>query len=103
RTCPRITCRSRRRCVSANLSRPRVDPCKNVMWLGIADPISAGTHLLALGAACGTLPRLWRRTAGNALARATALVFIGSMAAQFAASTAYHTIADEPARGVLRR
>ena len=80
-----------------------MDPCRNIPFLGVADPVAASTHLLGALAACAGGASLWRRSTGDGWRRITLMVFAASMVTLYVASTAYHTIGVEPSRSLLRR
>ncbi|MBI3724841.1 hemolysin III family protein [bacterium] len=80
-----------------------MDPCRNVPFLGVSDPFAAASHLVGFLAADGVVAPLWKRSSGSAWRRTTVVVFAASMLLVYAASTAYHTVGSEPAKGILRR
>lgn len=80
-----------------------MDPCHNIPFCGVADPVAAGTHLLGFGATLAAAVQLWQRSTGRVLLRASLAAFVLGSVAVFGASTAYHTFGAEPLRSTLRR
>jgi channel protein (hemolysin III family) len=79
-----------------------MDPGTFTPWLGISDPVAAGTHLLGAIASLAGSVQLWRRTPGDLWRRFTVSVFTASMFLLFCASTAYHTAFPGPLKLGLR-
>jgi hemolysin III len=80
-----------------------VNPGEFTPWLGVSDPVAAGTHFVgAIASAAGTL-HLRRRAAGDLWRSATLSVFGGSMVTLFTASAAYHTAFPGPLKYALLR
>lgn len=80
-----------------------MDPGQFTPFLGVSDPIAAGTHFLGALASIAATVTLWRRTAGDRWRRFTVAVFGASMLLLFTASTAYHTAFPGPLKVHLRR
>jgi hemolysin III len=80
-----------------------VDPQNNIHLAGVADPVAAGTHLLAFCATLGGLGSLIRRTASDAYRRRLVVVFGAATAIQYLASAAYHTYHTADHDSFLRR
>lgn len=74
----------------------------NIPFLGLSDPASALTHLLAAVAAVWATARLWVNTTGVPARRVSVLVFALSSLLLFLASGVYHA-AFEPWKSALRR
>lgn len=68
----------------------------NWPYLGLRDPISAGTHLSALLLALGAAVLLWRRTHGNWRVRLPIACFSAGMVALYGASATYHAVRLAP-------
>lgn len=78
-----------------------MDPVQDNIHLGgIADPVSAGTHLLAFFATIAGYKSLLRRTAARPYERRVVTVFCVSTAIQYLASFAYHTVHDPTLRKI---
>ena len=79
-----------------------MEPSHNIAWLGVSDPVSAGTHALAAIVAALSLVPLWQRSPHSLWQRFSVVVFGLSNLALFAASAAYHTATDPELKESLR-
>lgn len=80
-----------------------MDPCINIPYLGLADPVAAATHLVgALASGASLAPLLWR-AGDDPWRRGTVSVFGASMVLLYCASTAYHTVAAGASKSLLRQ
>jgi hemolysin III len=77
-----------------------LEPQNNIHMAGAADPVAAGTHLLAFLGMLGGWKALARRTVARPYERALVLVYSFSILVQYAASTVYHVSEHDP---LLRR
>ncbi len=75
----------------------------NVPLWGIADPVSAATHLFGLSASGAAGISLWRRARSCTMRRTSTAIYALSSSLLYLASTAYHTWGLEPERATLRR
>ncbi len=67
-----------------------MEPQDNIHLAGVADPVSAGTHLVAFFATLGASSALVKRTAQRPFELLLVGIYLVAMLAQYAASTAYH-------------
>jgi hemolysin III len=72
------------------------EPQHNIHVLGVADPVSAGTHLVAFLAMLVGMKALVRRTAARPYERVLVIVYSITTLMQYAASTIYHTSEHDP-------
>jgi len=79
---------------------PLLEPQNNIHLAGIADPVAAGTHLVAFIAMLYGLLALLERTARRHYEMFLVLVYSLATLAQYAASIAYHVSEHDP---LLRR
>lgn len=80
-----------------------MEPYPKESFLGLADPVSAATHMAAAAASVWALVPLWRGTASCPWKRATVTAFGVSLVLLFAASATYHALPFGPLRDVFRR
>jgi hemolysin III len=68
-----------------------LEPQNNIHVAGVADPVSAGTHVVAFLATLGGSSALVKRTAQRRFETILVLVYSLATLAQYGASIAYHT------------
>lgn len=73
-----------------------MEPQNNIHVAGVADPVAAGTHLVAFAGMLAGFAALRRRTKDRPFERLLVTVFGATTLAQYAASIAYHVSEHDP-------